>query len=853
MSRKFLSWALVLVMVFALAIPAMAADEPNIKAVMTGNGAKAALTVIVNGTESEPLIWSNNNTTVVELNGYVVSVAIKGNKVDKVTWEVIAVSDPIPDSDVKDTETGAAVIFTEPDIGGGGKTDGFEEETELPKVIVPVNDALFHCNNDGGNGRVWINSWTSDLNAAVAAAAAKGLKKASVGLEFTQAGDDAKRWILNTTEYVCPKCGRTDWISFSNKSGVPNGKNIQLQHIKLDQPPAPKWTIKLNKLVDGNGIANWAFDCEDITMFDLIGQINFYAYAVSGETADIPEGAAPAGIGEFDLDGSITFNDLPSGWYAIKEEFEPDTWSEANFEAPEIQYFYIDEAGGISKGSVIDWNDPEARAEFKQMYAIEADNFEVDSEKVAESLKYSGNNNVDKRANVANAFGAPDAVQGMNNGDEKFTGLGFFPEGVTYYFGDKNARYDIYRNPDPEAADLSLIEVTWTTNWHTEAVDVYLVNAVIDGDLVPGNTWIGTVYNRKKPVFEGLEGFGFDVRTVGNFTYTDIFFPTNIDKAAAVRLVDKTAEINTPNPTYNTYRSYDDGYDLDALVAYYTMPTNTFENKLDTTQNPMGTMNAAIDIAGTREVIEYAYEKNFDTKSGSFTAESDTKTINPNSGKEQWFRYVQVNVAEAPVTVNRLRYGNGAGDILDVGYTIEIDADGYIFINLGENSGSIHVELLGDDLAFNNNGGHVNASGMFETGLNVDTADVVNLYVHFESITYFDGTYTKVVAQESSESVPYVGEITLVVTDEEEQTVFECAGTLEELIEEGILDLSGVIAISGSFGFGKYYAALSGDGFSDVTLEGEIADGEASHLSFEFSPIVVTYEAREIDLGYPQN
>ena len=41
---------------------------------------------------------------------------------------------------------------------------------------------------------------------------------------------DATTWELVGDEYVCPNCGRTDWISYSNNNGVPDGKNVQLVH-----------------------------------------------------------------------------------------------------------------------------------------------------------------------------------------------------------------------------------------------------------------------------------------------------------------------------------------------------------------------------------------------------------------------------------------------------------------------------------------------------------------------------------------------------------------------------------------------------------------------------------------------
>lgn len=89
-----------------------------------------------------------------------------------------------------------------------------------------ILNAGFHCNAEGGNGRVWVAAYDLKYEAD------KALKKAGVGgvLENLIYLDD-NCWLLeNDTDYVCPKCGSTVWVSYSNKSGVPDGKNIQLTH-----------------------------------------------------------------------------------------------------------------------------------------------------------------------------------------------------------------------------------------------------------------------------------------------------------------------------------------------------------------------------------------------------------------------------------------------------------------------------------------------------------------------------------------------------------------------------------------------------------------------------------------------
>jgi len=71
----------------------------------------------------------------------------------------------------------------------------------------------FHCNNAKGNGKV-----------------TTGAEKAIVTLERV---GTSTVWDLVTSvddAIVCPSCARVDWVTFSNKNGVINGKNIQVNH-----------------------------------------------------------------------------------------------------------------------------------------------------------------------------------------------------------------------------------------------------------------------------------------------------------------------------------------------------------------------------------------------------------------------------------------------------------------------------------------------------------------------------------------------------------------------------------------------------------------------------------------------
>lgn len=179
------------------------------------------------------------------------------------------------------------------------------------------------------------------------------------------------------------------------------------------------------------------------------------------------------------------------------------------------------------------------------------------------------------RANANNALGAPDAQQ--NGAENAFASLRNFSE-ATYTFNnlEKNLQRIIvnYRGENADTKpDLSLIEVTWGTTWHVEAVDVYLLDARgTNGALIGAEYFIGTVYNKvgvNLGLVQPANGFNSTVELIGNHQHTHIFFPDNVESATGVKLVDATQAANEPTPTSTTYNAKDDGYDLDALTAWY--------------------------------------------------------------------------------------------------------------------------------------------------------------------------------------------------------------------------------------------------------------------------------------------
>lgn len=173
------------------------------------------------------------------------------------------------------------------------------------------------------------------------------------------------------------------------------------------------------------------------------------------------------------------------------------------------------------------------------------------------------------------ALGKADTVSGS---DKTFVGLRAFDQ-ITYLFGeDADKTYRIYNHPGEGVYDFSLIEVTWQTSWHVEATKVTLIDVEMTDGSVEDKVYIGTAFNRLAK--SSLIDPDFQVFRKGDSTTTDIFFPSDVKSAAGVMLEDVTTDYfdkgdKSTNPDFTT-KNYvdnvdgDDGYDLDAMKAYYT-------------------------------------------------------------------------------------------------------------------------------------------------------------------------------------------------------------------------------------------------------------------------------------------
>lgn len=225
------------------------------------------------------------------------------------------------------------------------------------RIEANVLNAGFHCNTFGGNGRVWVKAYDDKYEAA------KKAKDKGVWEDFIYIGDNA--WLLDTDEYECPNCGSKQWLSYSNKSGVPDGKNIQLTHYVPPPPPeeddeeggfSGDERLFIEKHLEG-GLISVDYDLwlqGDVSFEEIIASMFFFIFEVDYFGADLPD--EPLVIAQLELDGSIYFEQIPAGWYAIKEVLTGPS-AELFKEVPPV-YFQIGTEGIVGSSSVASSFDP---------------------------------------------------------------------------------------------------------------------------------------------------------------------------------------------------------------------------------------------------------------------------------------------------------------------------------------------------------------------------------------------------------------------------------------------------------------------------------------------------------------
>ncbi|MCL1975139.1 MAG: hypothetical protein FWG61_03115 [Firmicutes bacterium] len=250
-------------------------------------------------------------------------------------------------------------------------------------VKVDKNNANFHCNTFGGNGRVWPEQAIDEHDHITL----HDFKKSPFTFVFNHV-EGTTKWTLEdvldgTTsvgKVVCPECGSTLWISFSNNSGAPDGKNIQLQHPMVDIEIVKVWLDAQGNVVkDPKGLAA-KFDFEYqinanhgnktvspgkisvptgiYTVSELLNQLakNYTLIDVASDTFDIDDDVATIEITpEMALEGgkyTVTFTNKEDPYAIILKE-----WADGNPEAltalfDVYEYDEDDFLGDLVKGDV---------------------------------------------------------------------------------------------------------------------------------------------------------------------------------------------------------------------------------------------------------------------------------------------------------------------------------------------------------------------------------------------------------------------------------------------------------------------------------------------------------------------
>jgi hypothetical protein len=195
----------------------------------------------------------------------------------------------------------------------------------------------FHCSTFGGNGRTYVPQFQAIGNNGKV----NNINTNKIWVDLIRTVDPVV-WYAVVPEgenWACINCGSSAWITFSNKSGVPDGKNVQLTH-----PEQAFGTFEIKKYVDGTIITEWEIP-QGYSVSDLIA--GFDLYATSGRGAELGDF-----VGRCDFDaatGIITYSRaLPIGWYAIQEVLTEA--GKAIFEEPEPFYILIGEGSNNIMG-----------------------------------------------------------------------------------------------------------------------------------------------------------------------------------------------------------------------------------------------------------------------------------------------------------------------------------------------------------------------------------------------------------------------------------------------------------------------------------------------------------------------
>jgi len=215
----------------------------------------------------------------------------------------------------------------------------------------------FHCRAFGGNGKV------DTIPAYV-----KGTEE-----QFQRLSGNI--WKLVSDQYVCAKCGRNEWVTYSNSNGVFDGGNIQVSH-----PSSGEWELLVIKQIDGV----IATGMEGMFTFRLEHKShtgsNNTPYTEYG-TAEIGNDGIARFVIEYGMDYRITEVNIPADYTDITKNDGFHT--QGNVPNPKIIYWdnsYTPLTGNVEvsfyKYIGVDWNDPGEDEEFKFTLSKRGSSFE---------------------------------------------------------------------------------------------------------------------------------------------------------------------------------------------------------------------------------------------------------------------------------------------------------------------------------------------------------------------------------------------------------------------------------------------------------------------------------------------
>jgi len=217
------------------------------------------------------------------------------------------------------------------------------QEVTSPTTRIWLSGFGFHCNECGGNGATAVIYQGDDTGVIKAIG---NIKKQPAGSMVVEKGDqkdifgtktypialervgDTTLWNLITGDDIkCATCGRTDWVTYSNNSGVIEGKNIQAHHPPLpvqdpdpDPDPVdpdldvPYGGLSFAKKVAGVNIVDW-LDDKGYSKGEIEAILNgLKFYLVNSDNVK----SEPAVV---DVDNGVyTFAKIPVGTYTLTEE-----------------------------------------------------------------------------------------------------------------------------------------------------------------------------------------------------------------------------------------------------------------------------------------------------------------------------------------------------------------------------------------------------------------------------------------------------------------------------------------------------------------------------------------------------